>query len=391
MTEPSIILLLSRLMLALVALLALVSYLRARDRAHLEVTLMLACVAIPGMSGLLPDDLLPAWFSNSNAILLSAQPYLALRLVAFFKPVPRWVMLPATAGLALSWVAVVLDEQPLETATIFGVLVYILAATLYATWAFYQGMRHSGGAFRGRLGSAAAGSGLMALTFVALGLGSIAPGIADVATDFLPMLVAVAFYLAFIPPRWLRQAWQLPELHRFLTQLAFSNPLDRLNRAGLDLCGTTTRLTDGTGSAVLHWDASKRQLVTEATDNPLLAGQEYGPDEGVIGRVWRDRVPLLVASGEELGEKESWIAKTLESHALLAVPIEGLESARGVLLAFRPRGKLFASDLLEMMQLLAAQYAITLENAELLSEQQRLVEFLRSANEEMEAFSYSVS
>ncbi|MEX2431060.1 MAG: ATP-binding protein, partial [Dehalococcoidia bacterium] len=245
--------------------------------------------------------------------------------------------------------------------------------------------------FRGRLGFAALGSGLLAATFILVGIGQVVPDFAGFTTDILPMFIAGAFYLAFVPPHWLRRAWQLPELQRFLETLAHASPTDRLRSAGEELCWSTTRLTGGTASAILRWDAGQQSLITDVTDNPNLADRAYGPNEGVAGSAWRDRAPVLATDAAEFAEGERQAAAALDSRALLAVPITGTDRTWGVLMAFRPQGRLFSLDLLELMGLLAVQYAAVLDNRELLREQEQLVVDLQRTNDEMEAFSYSVS
>jgi signal transduction histidine kinase len=382
----------ARILLALVAILALVEFARHRDRPRLETAIMLACLGIPVAAALLPEDFeRPFWLTLATPLLVIAQPYMAMRLVTFFRPVPRPYMWAAAAGLVFFSIVFLVDRPPLAEPVVVAIVAYLVICSMYAALAFLRGMRGSGGAFRVRLGAAAFGSAMLATTLFFAAVAIAVPGIRPFSSAVFPLAIGVGFYLAFVPPRWVRQAWQLPELHRFLQLSAATTPLDRLAHAGHDLCETTTRLTGGTASAVLRWDAVRSGFAVESTDaDPGALDIKTWPSRSVVGRVWQSRIGELVPT-EELVPEAQAVAAKLDARAMLAVPIVSGDRARGVLVAFRAQGRLFTEDLLDLMSLLASQYAVTWENAELLREQHRLVADLQRTNQEMEAFSYSVS
>src|SRR2546423_13887962 len=95
--------------LVLIALLTLIDFLRHRDQPHFDIALMFGALAsllvIQAVTRLLSQPV--PWLTRTAAIILWAQPYLLLRLVNHFRPVPRLLLGLALAGLAGSAVILV--------------------------------------------------------------------------------------------------------------------------------------------------------------------------------------------------------------------------------------------------------------------------------------------
>src|SRR5918999_4349567 len=96
--------------------------------------------------------------------------------------------------------------------------------------------------------------------------------------------------------------------------------------------------------------------------------------EGLIGQTWARQQPAWVTRLDDLEPEEIRIADQLGVRALLAVPIRSAERVWGLLLIFQVCGSLFPEDDLSLLGLLAEQYALALDNAALVAEQQRLLE-----------------
>jgi hypothetical protein len=121
--------------------------------------------------------------------------------------------------MVLSWVALIIFPEPIPPEVTLLIIGYFVVVEGYAAFAFLRGTLATGGPTRWRLSFAAAGSLLLAVIILLAGVEILVPGIEgllDRTISFLPVLAGVCYYLGFVPPGWLRRAWQLPELHRFL-------------------------------------------------------------------------------------------------------------------------------------------------------------------------------
>ena len=89
--------------------------------------------------------------------------------------------------------------------------------------------------------------------------------------------------------------------------------------------------------------------------------------------------------------EDSRILVGLDVQAVVLMPIMTGEKTLGLLLIWLRHAPLFEQDDLNLLTLLAEQCAIALDYAAVLNEQQTLINQLKSVNDELEAFAYSVS
>jgi hydrogenase/urease accessory protein HupE len=184
-----------------VAFLALVDYLRHRGRVRLDVVLMLVSLGIPVLIQFLPDSIdNRRWISTFTGIAIIAQPYLLLRLVEDFRPVPWPYVWTAIAGMVLSWVALIVFPDQMPQAVTLTIIAYFVLVEGYATFVFLRRMLATGGPTRWRLGFAAGGSGLLAIIILLVGINNLVPGVEGVlerTIPFLPVIAGVCYYLGF--------------------------------------------------------------------------------------------------------------------------------------------------------------------------------------------------
>jgi signal transduction histidine kinase len=356
--------------LLLIAALTLADLIRHRDRARTDIALMFgalaAIVLIQGLTAVMRQQV--PWLGQFGAILLFAQPYLLLRLIQHFRPVPRPVQLVALGGMVISWIILVAVPAPLPPPLALLIVTYFVSVEGYAAVAFARGALRTSGVTHHRLLLAAIGSGLLAIVFLLAGVNIALPtgtGITTPLSRLLALVCILSYYLGFVPPHWLRQAWQLSELQHFLQGLAGRAAGERLTTTLNQLCLTSTRAVGGLGAAVALCDTSSQRLAIRASSgHPALVGS-LTTSSGALARAWHARQPTVARSPADFDREVVPLAAAVGAAALLVVPITTAERIWGLLVVFLHRGPLFATDDLNLLALLAEQSAITLDNADL--------------------------
>lgn len=397
--------LITQVTLVLIAVLTLANYFRRRDQTRLDIALMFGALAyIVFIQRLLldpgPNDALNRWLGVTTQLALMAHPYLLLRLVLDFRPVPAGVWWFSIIGLAVSWVVLlILPTLPIVLSIAF--VAYFVFVEMYATLAFIQGAMMTAGVTHWRMTLAASGSGLLALLILGVGVTVVFPWtgiVIDTLNRFVALFAVLAYYVGFATPFWLRRYWQLGELQRFLRNTAGPWTGEPIVSTLERLCQMTMRAIGGIAAMVVLWDEGESQLVIRAsTDEAALpAGQAVKSE--AIWRSWQTQTAVAGHIPTEFTVEQTPIAVSLGSRATIIVPIMGQDRAWGILQVFNRRKSLFATDDLNLLTLFAEQTAIALEYATLVTEQQNLIQKLswrtqqlEAAYNELESFSYSVS
>lgn len=345
---------------AATALASLYDLVRRRTRAAVDRALFFVAFAIGVfgvVSGLLDLPLL--WFAIVAVSSVSA-PYLLLRIAEHFLPVARRALALARLGAAYSWllnlwlIAIVFRFEGTAASNptpgpllALPMVSYLVGTTAYAAWIFVRASVRGSGATMWRARLAATGA-----LCVAAGIGIVAaltlsnrtaeghprtPGAALDVYALMLAIAAVAFFLAFASPPWLRQLWRLAELHRFLRATAETSIGER-GRESLDaLVAATKRATGAIDARVSEDDtpvapnsivvaietAGRRFGKLEATyrREPLFPG-----DDAAIMRLMAEQTAIALANDQlfrerrELEEREharvqrelDWVAEELE-------------------------------------------------------------------------------
>lgn len=399
---------LTRLTYIVIALATLVDLVWHRDRARLDIALLFTALAVIILAQEYASFLgqSPWWLTKFIQLALMAHPYLLLRLIEHFRPVPRLVRWVGAGGLALSWVILLLIPT-LPIAINLLLVAYFVGIELYATWALFRGAWVTRGVTRWRLGLAGLGSAFIAAVFIVVGIVVVIPGLqpfVGLLNQAFSVLSGLCYYFGFATPRGILRSWQLPELYDFLREAA-GKPVEIRGQETLNhLCAKASQAMGGRAAVAALWDPATRQLTIQGGTNQSLKGT-LSSNQGVTGQVWQSRKPAYLNSPANFAPESRALAEPLEAHALVAVPIATTERAWGLLVVLLPRPPLFPNDDMQLLALFAEQSALALEQLEmfneqkvLLNEQQKLVAELQDrtaqledSNRELEAFSYSVS
>lgn len=356
--------------------------------------------------------------SAVGSALIMSLPYLLMRLVDDFSVVPRLVKRLAEAGLLIAVVSVFVVLQPYPLSLVGPLVIYFVIAGTYDVIAIVRTAGTSRGVARRRMQAVALGTLFLVLDILMAGLTAALPGLAPLGAavgQFLGLASGIAYAAGFAPPGVLRRAWQAPALRRALSQSAElirlpneDDLIERLERACAETVGAQQ-------AAIGLWDRADGTLQFRYQGER----RTYPADKLLAGRVLADQHPLftpkLTANDPALGERHD----AYGARAALIAPISVGKRRFGVVVASSPRAPLFAEDDLDLVQLLAEQMGVILENRALVDEMarerarsealaaidaerqrvnaelevrvaERTAE-LRQALQELDAFSYSVS
>ena len=322
-----------------------------RTRTSLNTALLFGAIAFviaqSQIASLLGTQL-PMALGVLAALILMAFPYLQLRLVDDFAGVRPLVMRACLAGLAAAVVLVplgvfgLIELTALAPILIGAAVLYFFGFGAYAAVAFIREARRSRGVARRRMTAAAIGSLALSITVLAATTVQVLGPIATVITMSLSLISATGYFVAFAPPAFFRSAWREPSLRTFLESAAAISPLGAQASIVRDI---ETAIARATGAR-----SARITLTADQLDSPSTEDSADGPFPDLARRVH--------ASGRRQVQTE-------DGQAALAAPIVGRGRRMGVLIVVGRRAPLFASDDLDLVQLLADQAAIVLDGARL--------------------------
>lgn len=152
----------------------------------------------------------PTVLSVTLGILFFAQPIFALHLVSLIRPVPRRVLVGATAVLAASLLPVVVVRPLVPLLAVLPLAAFTGVQLLTAGYlaAAARGRRGPGGL---RLAIAAAATVGLAVGLLLTSGSALGPGLGEVVVGLalgLALLAGLGYIVAFMPPTVLRRVWQ---------------------------------------------------------------------------------------------------------------------------------------------------------------------------------------
>jgi signal transduction histidine kinase/ActR/RegA family two-component response regulator len=328
---------------------------RTRRRADLDAALLFGAFAVVFMqthvTAALGIRLAPP-FSTVLTVAVLALPYLLLRLVDDFAGVPRRIMRGALGGLALMVVVITALPAPLPSWFTLPLIAYFVVLEIYAAVRFVQESRRSTGVTRRRMQAAAGGSFLFGLTIGVAGLlPLVVPGSYTALTMTLALASALAYVVAFSPPRLLRRAWREPELRAFLARAVEISPLEETVAIARRLEERAAAALGANGAEIALWDEAAGEL-------RLMGTGARVPAEDAAARAFASQRPLLQDHARDRAAPE----------ALLAAAISVRGRRIGVLSVHARRGPVFADDALELAQLLAEQAGLIIDGVRVYGE-----------------------
>ncbi len=302
-----------------------------------------------------------------SLILVVALPYFLLRLVDDFSVQPAWLMRTAGATVVLLALGAILVGSESRAYVSLPILWVVLLGG-YTSLQFLRHARDGRGVTARRMTAVAAGSGMIAALFL-LGMVNVvtpdaSPAVA-IANRILALGAGTAYFIGFSPPALIRRAWQEPELRTFLEHAATLPRVRETSAVVREIERAAARATGAQGAFVALWDEETEQLVyqTQAGGTATMS-----PSHGITGRAFTEQRGLFVGDATKVDPENAEMYRRYAARAILAAPITSGERRLGVLATFAERAPIFAEDDLHLVQLLADQAAVILENRALVAE-----------------------
>jgi signal transduction histidine kinase/DNA-binding response OmpR family regulator len=334
---------------------------RGRDVLARDVALVFAPIALLLGVGIVQEFVgeLPSWVGFASTLFLFAQPVFSLKLVSDVRTIPAWLLPLAIGAVAVgAALAVMTAGAPLVSLGVIGV--FVITELVAAAYLAVEARRRSGAA-RIRLAVAALATAAVAVSVLTLVVGAAGPEAAaasGVAVRIVALLAGVGFWIAFLPPRFLRRFWQGTAAFGHSERLLAASPETPTSALWGELATTAAQLT-GAATVVLVQDADGVHVVASSTDG-VATGTTYGSD--LTGAVRAD--PADPAIRDLIARSDCRFAKV--------VPLAPEQALMGAIVLLRPRPSLFDADDAALVEALGIRSAHLVQRREVLAGQEAL-------------------
>lgn len=333
-----------------------------RDALARDVALVFAPIALLLASAVLRPivGVLPTWFSFATIVFLLAQPVFSLKLAADIRGLPAW-LLPVAIGAVAIESALIVITAGAALVLLAAIAVFVLTELVAAGYLLVEARRRSGAA-RIRLAIAAiatAGVAVSLLTTGAAAAGSDAAAAAGVAIRIEALLAAVGYWIAFLPPRQLRQFWQGTAAFGHFERLLAASPSTSSADLWTELAATAAQLTGASIAIVLADGAELR--VAASSNRAIEPGTTYS--EGSL---------TALVAGDLVDPVASDLAARTGSRSLKVVPLAPEQKLIGAIVLLRTRPSLFDTDDVALVGALGIRSTYLVQRREALAEQEAL-------------------
>ena len=374
---PDLLLTASELLFVILLAWAVWNAVRLRHALARDVTFVFMPVAILFAAQFVNDWIveLPEWLAVPIVLLLLAQPVASLKLVGDLRAIPSWIV-PGSFILMLAFGLLLVLAMPRPPAALLLSAVGFFASgqALAGAYLVLEAGRRSGGA-RVRLA-------LAALATVAVGLALLASvvapaaGLAREAVDGivrgLALLAAIGFWIAFLPPRWLRETWYASAAFAHHERLLAAPASMGVDQLWADLARTTHELTAAAVVVLRADDSGVHVVAAHAAGDDQASAYPGASLRTLVSGVGDDPI------GPDLRRRSG------RSH-LLVVPVERTDTPAVAVCLLREHASLFDADDAALVSLLAVRSAFLVQRREVLAEEQRMTEQLRVTIDALEA------
>ena len=317
-----------------------------------------AVVVLSRAAELLGLDSQP-WLSGIVLLLLAVAPYAMLRLVDDFVRTPRWLLLAGAPALAvvgvLGFVAFGAAPQLYEIVAI----AWFLGVGGYAALAFGRAATATRGITRRRMTAVAIGT-LLFIAAIVIAFADVLAEPLDVAAapQIISLFAALAFFLGFAPPTWIRRAWREPDLRNFLERSIHLPSVTDERRAIVEIQNAAAGAFGASGASIGLAIPGRPVLRYVNRDGEWV---EYPADQFIAGRAFGTQARVTALDASEVDPEHAAIYERAAATTIIAAPITTEDRRIGVLSVYADRAPIFVEDDLWLLELMAAHSALLLE------------------------------
>ena len=299
------------------------------------------------------------WLIGLILLLLAVAPYAMLRLVDDFSRSPRWILLVGGSAFAIVGVLgfVIFGAAPkLYEIVAIG---WFLGVGGYAALAFVRAALASRGITQRRMTAVAIGA-LLFVAAIVIAFADILAEAVDLGAvpQIISLFAALAFFLGFAPPTWIRRAWREPDLRDFLER-SIHLPTVTDERSALIEIQNAAAAALGASGAAIGLAVAGHPILRYV--DPQGEWAEYPDDMFIAGRAFREQTRVVARNASETDPEHAAIYERNAATTIIAAPITTEDRRIGVLSVYAARAPIFVEDDLWLLEIMAAHTALLLE------------------------------
>ena len=299
------------------------------------------------------------WLIGLVLLLLAVAPYAMLRLVDDFSRTPRWMLLAVFPGLAIIGVLgfVIFGAAP-ELYEIIAIA-WFLGVGGYAALAFGRAAIASRGITKRRMTAVAVGT-LLFIAAIVIGLADVLAEAVELAglPQVIALSAAIAYFLGFAPPTWIRRAWREPDLRNFLERSIHLPTVTDERRAVIEIQNAAAGAFGASGASIGLAVTGHQLLRYVNREGEWI---EYPDDAFIAGKAFREQRRVVALDAPEIDPEHRDIYERNLATTIISAPISTDELRIGVLSVYADRAPIFVEDDLWLLELMAAYTALLLE------------------------------
>jgi signal transduction histidine kinase len=291
---------------------------------------------------------------------LIVSPYAMVRLVDDFSSTPRWLLLATAPGVAVLGVLGFLAFDTSPQVTELAIIAWFLGVGGYAALAFGRAAVSTRGITRNRMTAVTIGAVFYVAAIVIVFADLVVETVDLTALpQLLAFFAAIAFFLGFAPPAWIRRAWREPDLRAFLESSVRLTTMHDERRAVAEIERAAASAFGASGSSIgLAVEGKPILRYLSRTSRDWV---DYPSDAYIGGQSFTEQRRIVAMNAGRSDPDHAEVYRKNEANTVIAAPITSDDRRLGVLTVYADRAPIFVEDDLWLLELLASHTAILLE------------------------------